>query len=97
MRQMTKLLTFLALWCFAFAVGQTIQGKVTDAQGNALALIDVIEKGTTNGVNTDSNGEFRITLKKMPSVLVFSSLGFATIEKRSDRCRYCKCRITRRH
>jgi iron complex outermembrane receptor protein len=81
MRQMTKLLTFLALWCFAFAVGQTIQGKVTDAQGNALALIDVIEKGTTNGVNTDSNGEFRITLKKMPSVLVFSSLGFATIEK----------------
>jgi len=57
---------------------QSITGKVTDPSGEALSFINVIEKGTTNGVLTDEEGVFIITLKKMPTTLIISSLGFET-------------------
>ena len=37
---------------------QTVKGKVTDASGEALSFMNVVEKGTTNGTTTDENGEF---------------------------------------
>lgn len=81
MKQLTRLITVFALICFANAIGQTVKGKVTDEKGEGLPFINVVEKGTTNGVNTDDNGNFKIDVKKMPTTLVFSSLGFATVEK----------------
>ncbi|WP_435260719.1 carboxypeptidase-like regulatory domain-containing protein [Tenacibaculum sp. nBUS_03] len=81
MRQITKLVTVFTLLCFTSMMAQTVKGKVTDESGQGIPFIDVIEKGTTNGVSTNDNGEFTIQLKKVPSVLVFSSLGYATIEK----------------
>ncbi|WP_431167119.1 TonB-dependent receptor [Tenacibaculum halocynthiae] len=81
MRQITKLITVFTLLCFSSMIAQTVKGKVTDESGQGIPFIDVIEKGTTNGVSTNDNGEFTIQLNKVPSVLVFSSLGYATIEK----------------
>ena len=60
---------------------QTVKGKVVDSDGSALPYINVLEKGTSNGVSTDDQGMFSVDLKKMPTTLVFSSLGYATLEK----------------
>lgn len=57
----------------------TISGTVSD-EGGPLSGVAVIEKGTRNGVVTDGNGHFSITVSSESSVLEFSSLGYATKE-----------------
>jgi TonB-linked SusC/RagA family outer membrane protein len=57
----------------------TITGKVTDVNGIPLNSVNVLEKGTTNGVVTNFDGEYSITLKENQT-LIFSYLGFKTKE-----------------
>ncbi len=69
------------LFSMAVISAQTIRGKVVDSEGEALSFVNVIEKNTKNGTTTDDNGEFSINVLKLPTVFVFSSIGFKTIEK----------------
>ena len=70
-----KSLVFSCLLLLAQVISaQTVKGKVVDADGTGLPYINVLEKGTSNGVSTDDQGGFSIDVKKMPTVLVFSSL-----------------------
>jgi len=57
----------------------TVNGRVTDIDGNPLIGASVLEKGTTNGTATDANGDYTITVDS-ESTLVFSYLGFADFE-----------------
>ena len=56
-----------------------ISGTVKDDQGLELPGVTVQEKGTTNGVITDIDGRFKISVSD-DAVLVFSYLGFETQE-----------------
>jgi len=58
-----------------FAQPVAVKGKVVDSQGNGIAGINILEKGTTKGVFSDANGEYSITVDKN-AVLVFSFLGY---------------------
>jgi iron complex outermembrane receptor protein len=60
---------------------QQVKGKVIDESGETLPFINVLEKGTNNGVSTNDQGEFELKVKKIPVTLVFSSVGFSTLEK----------------
>jgi len=70
----------------AFAVdlwqvqAKTVTGTVTDGNGLPVPGVNVIEKGTTNGVVTDFDGIFAITVPDPGAVLVFSFVGFQTQE-----------------
>ncbi len=57
----------------------TISGTVTDDTGSPLPGANVVEKGTTNGTQTDFDGNFTITANT-DAVLVFSYIGFSTQE-----------------
>ena len=57
----------------------TISGTVTDDTGSPLPGANVVEKGTTNGTQTDFDGNFTITAAS-DAVLVFSYIGFASQE-----------------
>ncbi|MEN8226813.1 MAG: SusC/RagA family TonB-linked outer membrane protein [Bacteroidota bacterium] len=57
-----------------------VTGVVTDESGMILIGVTVVEKGTTNGVITDLNGRYRITVAP-DAVLVFSSIGMETMEE----------------
>ncbi len=57
----------------------TVSGKVTDENGDGLPGANILEKGTTNGTTTDSNGNFTITVDEN-AVLVFSFIGYLTQE-----------------
>lgn len=58
----------------------TVSGKVTDSEtGMTIPAGNVIEKGTSNGVMTDFDGEFSIDVPAN-AVLVISFLGYATQE-----------------
>src|SRR5690606_27961088 len=65
----------------SFAQSKTITGTVTTASdGMPLPGANVIVKGTTNGVQTDFDGNYSITASA-GQTLVFSYLGYTTREE----------------
>lgn len=62
------------------AQNRSVTGRVSDEKGDLLVGIAVQEKGTTNGVMTDDNGQYSLTLTTSNPVLVISSLGYVTQE-----------------
>ncbi len=54
-----------------------ISGAVTDSSGQPLPGVNIIEKGTTNGVQTDFDGNYSINVSK-GDVLIFSFIGMKT-------------------
>ena len=59
---------------------EIIKGTVFDDQGSPLIGASVVEKGTTNGVVTDFDGKFQITVKSPKSILVVSYTGYSNEE-----------------
>jgi len=59
---------------------RVITGLVTENDGNPLPGVTVMEKGTTNGTLTESNGEYRIRVTTANPVLVFSFVGYTSQE-----------------
>jgi TonB-linked SusC/RagA family outer membrane protein len=58
-----------------------ISGKVTDSKtGQALPGVNVIVKGSAIGVTTDTNGNYTIEVPTENDILVFSFIGFKTVE-----------------
>lgn len=57
-----------------------VAGRVYDEKGEELIGVNVIEKGTTNGVVTDVNGIFTIFTENQNPVLVISYIGFINKE-----------------
>ncbi len=55
---------------------KNIAGRIIDSQGQALTGVNILEKGTTNGAISDSDGKFSINVASGNSVLVFSFVGF---------------------
>lgn len=79
----TRWFAFVSLVLFfhlgAFASDFTVRGKVEDENG-AVAGVTVTEKGTNNATTTDINGNYSITVKDANSVLVFTFVGYKTVE-----------------
>lgn len=55
-----------------------VSGRILDSSGQPVPGASVIEKGTTNGVNTDIDGKFSISVKSGASLEV-SCIGYETI------------------
>ncbi|MFP9115433.1 SusC/RagA family TonB-linked outer membrane protein [Flavobacterium sp. RHBU_3] len=66
----------------ASAQGTTaVSGVVKDPTGATLPGVTVLEKGTTNAVSTDFDGNYTIKVAGASSELVFSYIGFETTTK----------------
>ncbi len=60
----------------------TITGKVTDENDQPLIGVNIVIKGTLSGTSTDINGSYELRTKASPPfTLVYSCVGFETIEK----------------
>jgi iron complex outermembrane receptor protein len=73
--------SFFILFCFAGlnAIAQTtvISGKVTDSRdGSSIPGVSVSVKGTTIGINTDVNGNYKLPAPSSATTLVFSFIGY---------------------
>ena len=76
-------------WCFAlamllmsqlsFAQQKTITGNVTDESGVPLPGVNIVVKGTSQGTQTDFDGNYSISVNE-GAVLTFSYVGFAPKE-----------------
>ena len=71
-------LLFVSVWVVAAAYAQerTVSGSVSASEdGSLLPGVNVVLKGTTQGVPTDVNGAYTITVPGPEAVLVFSYTG----------------------
>ncbi|MFP4341630.1 MAG: SusC/RagA family TonB-linked outer membrane protein [Cyclobacteriaceae bacterium] len=60
----------------AWAQERTVTGKVTDADtGEGLPAVNVLLEGTTTGVVTDLDGNYRISVPSDGGTLIFSFIG----------------------
>ncbi len=59
----------------AWAQDRTVSGKVTDQSGEGLPGVNVLLKGTSQGVNTDLDGNYKISIPSEGAVLVYSFIG----------------------
>ena len=62
------------------AIQKTISGAITDDDGMPLPGANIVEKGTSNGVQTDFDGNFTINVSDENAVLVVSFVGFLNQE-----------------
>lgn len=74
-----SIIIFLVLLSTSYGFSQTtVNGTVSDEQGEPLPGVNVLAKGTSNGVVTNFDGEYTINTTSNETVLVFSYIGFAT-------------------
>jgi iron complex outermembrane receptor protein len=82
MKQIRHLiLGLLILLPFVMSAQTVIKGKVLDrATGSELPGVSVLQKGTTQGTATDFDGVFELSVDNANALLVFSFVGYNTIE-----------------
>ncbi|UYZ63432.1 SusC/RagA family TonB-linked outer membrane protein [Hymenobacter weizhouensis] len=89
---MKKLLWSSPLWLSAVLAAapaqaqqtatRTVQGTVTDANGRTpLPGVNVLVKGTSQGTQTDGTGRYSLAGVPEGATLVFSFIGYATVER----------------
>ncbi|WP_439481902.1 SusC/RagA family TonB-linked outer membrane protein [Cyclobacterium plantarum] len=83
---MKNLLLIVCLSMLAVLSGnvlaQTVSGTVTDqTDGMPLPGVSVLIKGTSTGTATDVDGNYSVNVPGAETVLVFSFLGFQTVEE----------------
>ena len=57
-----------------------ITGTITDSKNMPLPGVNIVEKGTNNGVISDANGNYSISVASSRSILVFSFIGYEQME-----------------
>jgi TonB-linked SusC/RagA family outer membrane protein len=60
-------------------IARKISGTIKDSGGSPLIGVSVIQKGTENGVASDLDGRFTISVPD-GSILIISSIGYKTVE-----------------
>ncbi|MEZ4916481.1 MAG: carboxypeptidase-like regulatory domain-containing protein [Chitinophagales bacterium] len=62
--------------CAGITLAQTATSRVVDENNEPMFGVNVIEKGTTNGVTTDFDGKFSLNLTKENPVIIFRFVGY---------------------
>ncbi len=76
-----KILVLLLFSSSCLFAQQTVTGIVKDSNGETMIGVSVLEKGTTNGGQTNIDGRYTVRVANANSVLVFSFIGYKTIER----------------
>ncbi|WP_209329699.1 SusC/RagA family TonB-linked outer membrane protein [Lunatimonas salinarum] len=61
--------------------GSVVRGTVTDSDGESIPGVNVLVKGTSVGTITDIDGGYTINVPQNSSTLVFSFIGYRTVEE----------------
>ncbi|RED47834.1 TonB-linked SusC/RagA family outer membrane protein [Seonamhaeicola aphaedonensis] len=61
-------------------IQKTVTGTVLDSNNTPLPGANIIEKGTSNGVTSDFDGNFSLNVSSDNAILVISYIGFTTKE-----------------
>jgi len=80
-KKVLKLLLVFCVFCvYGMQAQTTVTGTITDAANMGIPGVNVIIKGTAQGVSSDIDGKYSIEVSDAAAVLQFSYLGFFTKE-----------------
>ncbi|RKN78666.1 SusC/RagA family TonB-linked outer membrane protein [Ulvibacterium marinum] len=72
---------FCVLFTFGtYAQDNVVTGTVTAEDGEPLPGVNIVQRGTNNGVVADFDGNYEITLRSGSQTLVFSYVGYSSKE-----------------
>jgi len=78
------LLVFIMLMCIPHAFAQQkfkVSGRIVDQKTqDPLIGVSIMEKGTSNGIMSDINGHYALTVNK-GATLIFTYVGYLTVQK----------------
>jgi TonB-linked SusC/RagA family outer membrane protein len=78
-----KILSFLLCMYFsvqAYSQEKVVTGTVTTKNGETLPGVNIIIKGTSQGIITDINGKYSLKITSSDAILQFSSISYVTQE-----------------
>lgn len=88
MKRLFTMLLSITILSLSSAFAQYVaKGKVVDANGPVIGVA-VLQDGTTNGTETDLDGNFTISVPSENTVLVFSFIGYKTISLPASQAAY---------
>ena len=77
---MRIVLSMLFLLAHACMLGQTISGKIVDAQtGEVLPFVSIIEQSTVNGTYSDIDGIYSLSLSDSSNAIMYGLVGYESI------------------
>lgn len=83
-KKLLRSFALLVMLTLSFSVANaqfTVEGVVTDqVDGSTLPGVNIAVKGTTTGTSTDVDGEFLLSVPSLTDTLVFSFIGFQSLE-----------------
>ncbi|GAO27636.1 SusC/RagA family TonB-linked outer membrane protein [Geofilum rubicundum] len=79
--KLSTVFLLLLLTTAGFSQSKLIKGLVVEPNGDPLTGVNVVQKNTTNGVITDFDGRYVLQNVAEGDTLVFSFIGFETIER----------------
>lgn len=82
MRKILLIFSFVLIAANLMAQDRTVTGKITSADdGSPIPGVTVLLKGTTVGAISDMDGAYKISVPSSGGTLVFSFIGFETMEE----------------
>jgi cytochrome c-type biogenesis protein CcmE len=73
---------------------QVLKGRVLDEAGNPLPGVNIVEKGTTNGVVSDIDGKFELELIDPNNEVTFAYIGYLTENLKAENVQYADVVMT---
>jgi iron complex outermembrane receptor protein len=82
MKKLLLAIFSIALTAMSYGQDVTVSGKVTDGNGNPLSGAIIVQKGTSNGSKSKSDGSFSITIpaKSIPTSVMARMISFGSAE-----------------
>lgn len=80
---MKKTLLFISFFFYSLVAWSQVNGVVTDANGEPLVGVSVLQEGTNAGTITDIDGRFSMNVP-VGAKLLFSYMGFKTVTLKSS-------------
>ncbi|CAM3323110.1 TonB-dependent receptor [Zobellia roscoffensis] len=80
-QRMLALCIMFLFSCYAIAQQTTVSGTIMATDGMPVPGVNIVQKGTTNGVVSDFDGNYTINLSSGGRTLVFSYIGYKTVER----------------
>lgn len=74
------LIHYYPIMLFAHQNSVSVSGRITDSSGDGLPGVNVVEKGTSNGTTTDTDGKYAFQVSGPSSILVVSFVGYTSKE-----------------
>ncbi len=78
------LIAIFFLFCTLTSMAQTVRGKIATKEDEHLIGATVQELGTQNGIITEAEGRFELTLSSIDAYLIISYSGFKTDTVKAD-------------